>query len=452
MKLLVPALALLALLAAGMAEAKNAGEEPAAWSHLVRFRIPPDVGEGLVQVELPPAVFHHARPDLADRRIIGPDGSEVPHAVRLARGRLERERREAHLYNHTHVPGRQASVNVDLGRPVMKDRIRIETSGTDFRRKVLVEGSPDGRRWSVLREGAFIISARGREGHQDYELDEINLPRNDYRHLRVTVYNDQHDPDRIAIESVVLWQITREPPQTKPVPVRAVEVSYSEDRRWQHVDLDLGYRHLPLHQVRAEFEDANFFRRVAVTGRNRTTRTVPRPREDAAPVMQTVEEPWHPVGRGALFRYAVGEDVDESLTLDLAGAPYRFVRISIHNQDNPPLGLVGTEVTRFRGFLELPARAPGEYTLYLGRPDAQPPRYDLAHYVEKLRDEGLTSVTAGQVTDNPAHLAPEAAPPAERFSWLVWIALLAALFVLGLLVRRASRQAQGRAPAEDHRP
>ncbi|MFW6189555.1 MAG: DUF3999 family protein [Planctomycetota bacterium] len=436
------ALALTVISAATAAEGERAD-----WSHLMRFQVRAQTGRELLQMALPPRVFDLARPDLGDLRLIGPRGSEIPHVVRFARGSVERRRLPARLYNRGYVPGRHASATVDLGERVMKNRVRIESSGTDFRREVVVEGSQDARDWAVLRENAFLLSFRGREGRADYTREEINLPLNDYRYLRVTVHNAPRDPKRIGVEDVVCWRLEREPAETVPVEMDSPPlIRVDEVEEVQEITLDLGYRKLPLSGLSLQFGDENFFRHVDLLGRNRNTRTVRKPREDAAPVFEEVEQPWHRVGRDGIYRYSTGGSVDESLTLGLGDARYRYIQLRIHNYDNPPLEFEGAGVTRFRCYLEFPPGSPGSYLLYVGNSDIEPPRYDLARYVDRLRREGTGTVEPTAVVTNPAHAVGEDMEAGGLHPAVLWGALLAAVAFLGYLVWRVARGAE-RQPA-----
>jgi hypothetical protein len=209
----------------------------------------------------------------------------------------------------------------------------------------------------------------------------------------------------------------------------------SEDGERQDVELDLGYRNMPLHEVRLAFDNESFFRRVDVYGRNEKVRTVRRAREEAAPVEKAVEVPWQHAASGALYRYPGDGAPDESLTLGLRGDRYRYLQIRIHNYDDPPLEFLGADVSRLRAYLEFQPRGAGEYTLYLGNPDASAPRYDLNRYADRLRREGVLSLAPGPVAPNPARPS-EAGQAGEGYSLMIWLALLAAIAVLGYLILR----------------
>jgi hypothetical protein len=428
--------AIAALAALGLAAS---APEPrrAAWSHLMRLPVEQVPAEGLVGAEVPPMAFHVAEPDLHDLRLIGPGGQELPYVVRFARGSVQRSLLQSDLYNRALVPGDHVAVTADFGERVLKNRLQVVTSGADFRREVLVEGSNDAASWATVRDGAFLLHWRGEAGQEAYVRDEIELPENDYRYLRVTVHYDPRDPERMGIEHVRCWRFRREPAETLPAGIRSVAVAQDEEERQTDITLDLGCRHLPLAELRLRFGDASFFRRVAVFGRNSETRKVRVPREDAAPLEEVVEEPWHRLKAGAVHRYPTGAGTDESLALDLSGAHHRYLQVRIHNMDSAPLRFEGAGVTRYRCYVEFQPEAAGPHVAYLGNPAADPPRYDLARYAGRLRRAGVHLLVAGEVVPNPAHEVEEEGPPAsERYAGLIWLALLIAMGVLALVVYR----------------
>jgi hypothetical protein len=256
----------------------------------------------------------------------------------------------------------------------------------------------------------------------------------------VTVLNGPEDPEQIEIRDVRAKRIVTEPPETVRVTAVATEVKEIPRERATEIMVDLGFRNLPLHEVTLKFGEADFYRRVSVRGRNHKTRRVTIPAEDGGTQTREVEEPWSHVSGGCIYRYTSGGARDELLTLDLSGAACRFLNVRIENADDPPLNFKEAEVTRLQCYLGFPPRAAGRFALYFGNPEAVPPAYDIVHYIGRLRQEGVVPAALG----TPVALveAPvERIPWTERHKWIIWIALLAALAVLGGLLYRQLKAA-----------
>ena len=84
----------------------------------------------------------------------------------------------AKLYNRTFVPGQRSTVTADFGERLRKTSVRIATGGTNFRRRVLVEASEDGKSFQILRDGAFLFRVASAAAGKGYERSTVNLPEN----------------------------------------------------------------------------------------------------------------------------------------------------------------------------------------------------------------------------------------------------------------------------------
>lgn len=397
--------------------------------------------KGVVEVPITPEIFDMARPDLADLRVASELGGETPYVLRFAKGKTYRIALPVKLYNKTYRADRQSSVTVDFGRKIMKNRIEVTTPGTNFRRKVLVEGSDDGKIWETVREGAFLFRIASDAARSKYDKKEISMPDNNQRYLRITVFNSPDDPRRIDVDDVKVWRVTVEHAETAPVVIAGFSTKQKKDET--RVCLDLGYRNLPLHRLRLNFSDADFFRRISISGRNREKRTITTPVEDGPPREKVVDEAWVPVTTGAIYRYSSGGAADESLSLNMQRAAYRYLRIIIRNGDDPPLCYTGASVNRLVHRLVFQPGDEVDHFLYFGNPDTSRPNYDLKHYVSRLRAEGIAVAALGESVPNPFYAGEDKALPwSEKFKWLIWLALLGMIALLAFMVRRIAKEAK----------
>jgi hypothetical protein len=253
----------------------------------------------------------------------------------------------------------------------------------------------------------------------------------------------------VEIRDVKAWRVVSRPPETVPVPLAGMERRELPEEEASELVLDLGYRHLPLHRLSLQVEDANFFRAVSLEGRNRLERTVRQPLEGGGVRERTEPEPWHRRAGGHLYRYSAGRAGDESLTLDLDGVRDRYLRLRIRNGDDPPLSITGASVERLQYYLDFQPRREGPYTLYLDNPGASAPSYDIGRYIAGLRAQGIRRAELGPVEPNPLYAAtPARVPWSERHRWLLWAALAAIGAVLGWLLYRQVRSVPPAAEGE----
>ncbi len=166
------------------------------------------------------------------------------------------------------------------------------------------------------------------------------------------------------------------------------------------------------------------------------------PVENAPLRTREVAAPWRTLARGTFYRFQ-GDGRAEDLELRApADDPWRcrYLRLTIHNRDDAPLRVQGAAAGRLVFRVVFPAEGAGPYALVCGRPEGRQPSYDLVHFVDRLRPEGVTEARLEDLVPNPAHTTPAAMPPwSERHKWLLWVVLVGVLAVLGWLVWRQTK-------------
>ena len=117
-------------------------------------------------------------------------------------------------------------------------------------------------------------------------------------------------------------------------------------------------------------------------------------------------------------------------------ASARYVRLTIHDQDDRPLQITGVRASAPRRSLVFEAVAGREYVLDYGNPRATAPHYDAERTVRALAGVRLTQATLGP---------PAPVPPPPRAPWLdaqpvvMWAAMAVAVLALGALLVRLAR-------------
>ncbi len=417
--------------------------ELSQWRQVAEIAVPAKPTKGLVEVALTPETLATARADLGDLRMVGPVGETTPYVTRVDRnepGQLA-SYKPLRKYNAVFIPYKQSSVVVDFGNKAVRTRVDVDTPGANFRRRAMVEASADGDHWQVLVPTAWLFQIAYDAGV--YSKSEITLPENDFRYLRITVFNAPDDPEQVPIHSVMAWRIKAAKPKLAAAPARGMTITENGKLKATEIEADLGYENLSLAEVGLSLGSGYFVRRVEIMGRNARTRTIVEPVENGQPRKREVEEPWNRLGGGMVYRLPgeEGQEAQTGLKLSVEGQ-CRYVLIRIFNGDNAPLIFGGLEAWRFQAYVAFQAAQAGVYRLYMGNPEATRPQYDLEHYAARLRGEGLTEATLGVVRENPAYaIVTRAVPWSDRYAWLLWTLLLAATAAVGGLVWRQARQA-----------
>ncbi len=420
---------LVMMICLGTTTATHAGFDHSGW----RWQRPIQTrtASGFVRLSITPEILDQSQADLSDLRVLDKATNLVPHVIHW--GRMGEHRQfewlPARLLNETYLPANYTRVTVDFHEMVEKNQIKVNFSETNYRRRALLEGSNDSATWEVVAEDLWLfdVSLQGR----DFKLDTLKFPRNNFRYLRLTVYNMADDPRRLVIESVrAAFYRTENKKELVEIPVKELHITHDPKTNQSIIELDLGFRNLPVVIMECEIETSYFYRGYQLLGRNQATERVSRKTESG---WQMVEQkvPWKTVRKGVLYRTLYNGKTSASLKLDDFKAPYRYLQLRVFNSDNPPLALKRVTLFRQDTSLVYEAKARHTYTLIGGNAQARPPVYDLAKAVQGVDEFSLPVIHTGpQVLLS----APEkkVLPWSERHAVLILVILIAA--VGGMLV------------------
>ncbi len=344
-------------------------------------------GTGLVRVNLPAETLDAARPGLEDLRLVDPAGNDVPwlierpmpapptvHAVRSFRSSLE---------DQTTV----LLIETGLERPVTA--VLLQSPAREFLKAARVQGSVDGQRWSVIAEGVPIFrQAGGASGLQ------VEFTAGQWPWLRVSVDDARSDP--VPFTGASLRAAALEVPPSLPLEVVIAERNEGVDET--RLTLALPAANLTLASLEVETDEPLFTRNVTL----------------AAPEVSGDGLREETMASGTILRFGGnGRPVvmQRTLTVERQIAARELV-LRIHNGDSPPLAVTGVRALRRPVHLVFFAREAGAYSLFVGNPLCELPRYDIAALSNQLRAGGgqLPEATVGTLRDHPEYRAPEALP------------------------------------------
>ena len=136
------------------------------------------------------------------------------------------------------------------------------------------------------------------------------------------------------------------------------------------------------------------------------------------------------------------------LSIGYPESRYRYFRLTVFNEDDPPLAVAGVQANGHSRKLIFSADPGGSYRLYYGNPDSAPPSYDLEHIFPYLVTENLPVASLGAHTANPLFTMPAISPEpfTERYPWLVPTVVAMAALLIGVFLTSLFRQLKGMLP------
>jgi hypothetical protein len=377
---------------------------------------------GVYELSLPLPLLDKATESLSDLRLVDADNREIPFAVRIRREIDEQREIGATLFNAATV-GSAAEVSVDVGEGGGEhNEVEIQTSGSNFRRRVNIEGSDTGREWRVLRNDAVIFGFTSNNSSVD--SSRVSYPTSRYRYLRIRVLSDEmidKSAPMITGAKVMMSILQKGELATWAVAVPSYDLFRNRGAHASSWTIDLGGR-VPCSQLSLGIQDQSFSRpfqveviddpdNVRVVANGGITRRV---NEEAKPVVITFEQEEY----ARKLRLMITDYSNQTLTINSieASAPARQM---IFELKQPAV---------------LPLR------VFAGNANAPAPHYDYENEVAALLSKPPTEVNLGSVVSNPSFV-PEPLPLTERVPWLIYLVLAASSLALGWILFNLARTA-----------
>jgi len=388
-----------------------AGAQPAAAAELDRadFRYTRTLtanpnGTAPLLVEPDGALFEHASPAFADLRVVDAAGHAVPwRQASSERGATS----EAVPVLNSGRQGRTAVALLDLGeRRRIRDRVVLDIPDRDFVGRAVILGAD-------RRDGPFTrLSTTGIYGVRGAEPARSTVavfPPSDYRYLLVRAS---------GVSRIVGARVSgaRERPHLLQRTIKAVK--RGEDGGRTVVTLDLGFRNVPVDELRIAADSERYERPVTILGSNDGTR-------------------FTPLAAARIFRFAGSSSAPIPI-----GAHDRYIRIEVDNGDDPPLrGIEASAWGRSHALL-LEGGHPSPFTVYYGGTTVSAPDYDFARLPASA--VGAEHPASGQL--GPERENSSFKPPADTRSFatrnpgLITGALVLAALALGAVGLLALRK------------
>ncbi len=285
------------------------------------------------------------------------------------------------------------------------NQIDLSFGKENFDWRVRLEGSSDQTQWFKILDDYRIVAFKNT--FTSYTFTTLRFPDAKYKYLRLFVPS-KDDPDfgRASIMRTVSNSDAR-----RRYPVKSFKVTEDTTFRVSVIDLELENK-VPLDFMKVSVSDQiDFYRPISVeyvSGSNADNQPVYT--RGAADIFSSFDP------NGFKFPVFVADKL----------------RVSVSNQDNPPLHFESFEFagTTYELVAQFPENA--RYFLLYSKPETPKPQYDLANFKDKVPDE-IPAATLGpeEVNDD----APASSIIGSSPLW-IWPVMIAAIALMGFFAFR----------------
>jgi len=357
------------------------------------------------------AMWQHSRRGLEDARLYA-GSQEVPYALIEERGSSENAEKEVRVLQPGSIGGKTRFF-LDMSGLTEYDRIILNLAAKDFVVKAQVEGQDDlhGSHWVALAQTVLYDLSSDNLGNNR----TIRLPLTTYKYLRITLEGAVKPPEvqgaaaAIRQEQKAVWR----------------EIGSPQNPEQHGRDTVLAFSipaNVPVERITFGIDPAqpNFRREVEV--------------KDGHDFPVTSGE----ISRVHMVRNRQKIDVEQT-TLDLRTVNPGTLKIVIHNGDDPPLKITGLHLEQYqrRIYFKPPS---GSLSIYYGDQKLEAPVYDYAKLFQQ--ESNAIGTDLGPEQANSAYAGrPDDRSWSERNPAVLWIAIIAAVLILGGIAIRSMKTA-----------
>jgi hypothetical protein len=355
-------------------------------------------------------LWERARPDLDDLRIYSA-GKEIPYTLTIERGGSEIEQKKINVLQPGTVGG-ETQFLLDMSDISRYDRVELKLRTKNFVAHARVEGSddPHGKQWSILGTTTLYDLSDEKLGHNS----TLQIPVTAFKYLRVDVDGVVKPSDiesgtaGMVLAQKAVWRDLRSAP--------------SPAQQGRDTVLTVAVpENVPVERVLLSFDPGqqNFRREIEI---------------------QSDNGGWS--GSGEISRIHMqrnGQRIDvEQPWFDIRVTGPGTLKAVIHNGDDVPLKITAIHLQQYERRIYFDSDSGANPRLYYGDEKLGAPVYDYAKLFQK--DASADQLQLGAEEPNAAYAGrPDDRPWSERHPALLWVAIIAAVLVLGGIALRSMK-------------
>jgi len=280
------------------------------------------------------------------------------------------------------------------------DQLLLKIKRTDVLRVVNLSGSNDLKHWYAIKEDILLNGSEA-------DNPTLRFPPSAYHYFKIQNNHNHKEPIDIVEAGINRSQIT--PAKYNRVPVN----SFSQKDSAKITRLTIQFNEpFVINKINLNIDGPKLYKR--------NLRVYQYDHDDKV-----------------LFTYAMISSAEPAVIYceNKTGK----LEVEILNEDNPPLKIKRIDVYQTEQSIISYLEKGRQYQILLGDDNAVTPNYDLKFFTDSLHKQ-LPEIQHGAITANPLYQAKQVKAATGIPTWVIWLAIIAALAVLGLLTAKMTQE------------
>jgi hypothetical protein len=376
--------------------------------------------DSLEAVYIDNEVFHNAKTDLSDLRIIREKDKEIAFKIISELEKTEKKEYNAKIINKSYIPGLKSQLELEIRAEIAEhNQIILDIENRNFTRWIEIEGSKDKKNWYKLQEKEFIFCYFLKEANETFIKNWINYPLTDYCYIRIIIHDEKEKA--LEIRSIKLEKIEK-------VPAVEMEVEAVIERKGENKEntaeifiLDMGGLNIPNHKLVISSKEDNFHRRVEILGSKN-------------------KEKWNFITNKDIYSYSAPKYKAESFEIEYSENKYRYLKVLIYHYDDSPLEVNDIEVFSIKRKIVFFHSGEGKKYLLYGNEKAHSPKYDISKYHKWFEKEKQIILSLGEEEINPYYKAPKYEWWKKNQRFILLVIMFFVVIFLGFFILRSIKE------------
>ena len=353
-------------------------------------------------------LWRHARPNLDDIRMYAAE-TEIPYKMTVQTGGSETQQKQFRVLQPASIGGKTQFL-LDMSGVDEYDRIHLTLATKNFVAHARVEGQddPHGTKWALLGTTTLYDLSDEKLGTNS----TLQIPQSAFKFLKVTVdsavkpYDVKNGTAGATRAQKAVWREVAATP------------SLQQHGKETVITFDLP-ANTPVERLTLDIDStqSNFYRQIQILG--------------------SQDEPYNTDQISRIHMLRNGQKVDvERTSIELCGNCRRILKAVIQNGDDPPLKITGAHLLQWERRIYFDSDTGERPWVYYGDEKLNAPEYDYAKLFQK--DAAVQAVALDAEVNNAAYVSrPDDRPWSDQHPALLWIAILAAVIILGTVAVRS---------------